>query len=290
MKNISVLGAGAMGERIASNLLESGYNVTVYNRTSKRVESLEKSGAIIALTPESAVQNADIVLSLLRDNNASRAVWFDKENGAILGLKKTTVVVECSTLSSTYCIELADRIIASGADFLDAPIVGSRPQAEARQLIHLAGGDNEVLKRVNDVLSVNAVAIHHVGSIGAGMNMKLAVNAIFGIQVAGLGEVLSVLDKADISKEKAVDILNELPVTSPALKGIGMLMASNNHNPLFPIELVEKDFSYMQSFAKSVGSDSVVTASALLVYQDAIDKGLKENNISGVIKLFEKVP
>jgi len=287
MENISILGTGAMGSCMAANLLEAGYKVTVFNRTQKRALSLELGGAIIAPSPRQAVKDADIIISMLRDDDASRAVWLDKEFGAVLGLKENAIAIECSTLSSVYCQELAEYITSHGEAFLDAPVAGSRPQVEACQLIHLVGGDANVLKSVRDVLSVSASAIHHVGPIGAGMNMKLAVNAIFGIQVAALGEMLSALGKAGISKDEAVGILNELPVTSPALKGVGMLMANGNHAPLFPIELVEKDFKYAQLFVEAADLEPIMTESARCTYQHAIDKGFGADNISGVIQLFE---
>lgn len=290
MKNITILGTGAMGSRMVANLLEAGYNVTVYNRTQKHALLLEQSGAIISPSPSHAVKNADIVISMLRDDDASRAVWLDKKNGAMLGLNEKTIAIECSTLSWGFCQELAKHITERRAEFLDAPVVGSRPQTEAHQLIHLVGGDVQALERAREVLNVSATAIVHIGSTGSGMRMKLAVNAIFGIQVAALGEMLCALDKAGITKETAVGILNELPVTSPALKGIGMLMVAGNHAPLFPIDLVEKDFGYVQSFVEDAGVAPIVTASARRAYQKAIGKGFAADNISGVIQLSEITP
>ena len=140
--------------------------------------------------------------------------------------------MEFSTLSIDWCSELNQQLTHKGISFLDTPVVGSRPQAEQGQLIHLVGGNSQTLKRVKDILLVNANIIHHVGGVTNGMKMKLAVNGLFGIQVAALAEVISLLENSDIPREKIVDVLNKLPITSPALKGIGMLITAKNYKPL----------------------------------------------------------
>lgn len=287
MTNITILGAGAMGSRMAMNLLDAGYAVTVFNRTQKRALPLQQGGALVSASPIEAVKDADIVISMLRDDEASSAVWLNEKTGALLGLQKNAIAIECSTLSLDWCLQLASQIKSTGADFLDAPVVGSRPQAETHQLIHLVGGDAQVLARARNVLGESAAAIHHIGPVGAGMSMKLAANGIFGVQVAALSEILCMLEQAGISKKSAIDILNELPVTSPALKGIGTLMAAGNHTPLFPIDLVEKDFAYIQKLAKNTPLDPRMITAARKSYQIARNKGFGADNISGVIQIFD---
>jgi len=287
MTNITILGTGAMGSRMAINLLEAGYAVTVFNRTRKRALPLQQGGALISASPLEAVKDADIVISMMSNDEASSAVWLDEKTGALAGLRKNTITIECSTLSLSWCLQLAAQIKSAGADFLDAPVVGSRPQAEARQLIHLVGGDAQVLERARKVLGAGAAAIHHIGPVGAGMSMKLAVNGIFGMQVAALSEILCTLEQTGISKKSAIGILNELPVTSPALKGIGALMAAGNHTPLFPIDLVEKDFAYVQRLAENAQLDPLMITAARKSYQTAKNKGFGADNISGVIQIFD---
>ncbi len=287
MTNITILGTGAMGSRMAINLLEAGYAVTVFNRTRKRVLPLQQGGALVSASPIEAVKDADIVISMISNDEASSAVWLDEKTGALPGLRKNAIAIECSTLSLSWCLQLAAQIKSAGADFLDAPVVGSRPQVEARQLIHLVGGDAQVLERAREVLGTGATAIHHIGPVGAGMSMKLAVNGIFGAQVAALSEILCTLEQTGISKKSAIGILNELPVTSPALKGIGTLMTTGNHTPLFPIDLVEKDFAYIQRLAKNAHLNPLMITAARKSYQTAKNKGFGANNVSKVIQIFD---
>lgn len=181
---------------------------------------------------------------------------------------------------------MAAVIQQRGAAFLDAPVVGSRPQAEAGKLIYLVGGEAETLAQVQPILASTSAAIHYVGSVGQGMAMKLAVNALFGIQVAALAEILEMLAPNGIIPETAMKLLAELPVISPAAKAAGSLMVMNHHAPLFPIELVEKDFRYVLQAAQVAEAATPVTTAVHGLYQQAIARGYGNDNITGITQLF----
>lgn len=284
---IAMLGCGAMGSRIAQNLLTADYPVTIYNRTAAKVQSSIDRGAIYAQTPQQAVAQADIIISMTTDDRASRSVWLDPDTGAVNGLRAGAIAIESSTLTVDWTQELAAAIERRGAAFLDVPVVGSRPQAEAGKLIYLAGGSAEVLERVRPVLlAAGGAAVHHIGAVGRGMAMKLAVNALFGIQIAALAETLGMLDRQGIPPAQAMACLGELPVTSLAAKVAGGLMVANNHAPMFPIELVAKDFRYVMQTAQAENA-AMPTASAIHhIYQEAIATGYGSDNITGVARLF----
>ncbi len=286
MKNITILGLGAMGSRLAANLLRAEYNVTVWNRSPDVAQALANQGAIVAPTPRAAAQGAAVVLAMVTDNEASHAVWLDPENGAAAGLSAQAIAVECSTLTVPWTKKLATTVENHGATFLDAPLVGSRPQAEAGKLTFLVGGPAETLAQVQDVLrAAGGSAIHHVGGVGQGMALKLAVNALFGIQVAALAEVLALLAKLGISDAQALACLSELPILSPAARLAGGLMVGQNHAPLFPIALVEKDFRYVLETAEAVGAATPASAAIHTLFQAAIAQGYGGDNITGIAQL-----
>ncbi|NER49707.1 MAG: NAD(P)-dependent oxidoreductase [Symploca sp. SIO1A3] len=286
MSRIAVLGMGAMGSRIAQNLLKTNHQVIVYNRTADKAKSLVEQGAIYAAKPREAAEQADIVISMVTDDLASRAVWLDPETGAILGLSKNAIAIESSTLTVNWTRELAAAIEGHGAEFLDAPVVGSRPQADAGKLIYLVGGKAEILRKVQDILLSVGGTVHHIGSLSQGMAMKLAVNALFGIQVAALAEVLGMLKKHGVTSAKAMECLGNLPILSLAAKGAGNLILANNQTPMFPISLVEKDFRYVLQTAQAVNAQTPTSAAIHQIYQDAIAKGYSNDNITGIAQLF----
>ncbi|MBW4658823.1 MAG: NAD(P)-dependent oxidoreductase [Drouetiella hepatica Uher 2000/2452] len=287
MERIAVLGIGAMGTRMVQNLLKAKYQVVVYNRTEAKVEPLLSQGAIYAATPKEAAEQADFVISMVTNNEASRSVWLDPDAGAVLGLGKEAIAIESSTLTVDWTRDLAAEIESRGAAFLDAPVVGSRPQAEAGKLIYLVGGEAKTLAQAQPVLlAAGASAIHHVGSVGQGMTMKLAVNALFSIQVAALAEMIGMLAKNGITGQKAMECLGELPVISPAAKGAGSLMVVNQHAPLFPIGLVEKDLRYGIQAGQACNALTPVSTAIHSVYQEAIAQGYGDDNITGIVQLF----
>src|ERR1700722_20275891 len=163
---IAVLGLGAMGSRMAARLLGAGHQVSVYNRSAGPAHKLVAAGAVAGKTPRAAAEGAEIVIAMVRDNEASRAIWCDEQDGALRGLGAGAVAIESSTLTPTWVKELGAKLQQRGANFLDAPVVGSRPQADAGQLIHLVGGDADIFVRAKGVLSSLGSAAHHVGPVG----------------------------------------------------------------------------------------------------------------------------
>jgi 3-hydroxyisobutyrate dehydrogenase-like beta-hydroxyacid dehydrogenase len=153
-RTVAVIGLGAMGSRLAHNLLNAGYSVVVHNRTIEKAQPLVDRGAIFTTTPRAAAEQSDVVLSMVTDNEISCQVWLAAETGVILGLTPAKIAIEMSTLTVDWIQELGAAIARHGAVFLDAPMVGSRPQAEAGKLISLVGGQAEILAQVESILTV----------------------------------------------------------------------------------------------------------------------------------------
>ncbi|WP_425146063.1 NAD(P)-dependent oxidoreductase [Deinococcus sp.] len=286
--NVAVLGLGAMGSRMAQNLLRAGHEVVVYNRSPEAAASLEAAGATRAATPRAAAEGADIVVSMVTDDSASRGVWLDEEAGALHGLGAGTLAIESSTLTPGWMLELKGWIEARGAALLDAPVVGSRPQAEAGQLIYLLGGPASSVERARPVLEVMGGTLHHVGEVGQGTALKLAVNALFAVQVAAVGELLGFLHRSGLPEARAAEVLGSLPVTSPAANGALAQIVARTYAPLFPIQLAEKDLTYVLDAAKGVGADLPTSAAVHDVFQRAVQAGYGADQISGVAQLFLK--
>lgn len=289
MSKIAFLGAGAMGERIIHNLLKDKHDVAVYNRSQDTLTSIQEAGARIALTPKDAANGAEIIFAMVRDNDSSKAVWLG-ENGAVHSLKEPSVAIDMSTLTPAWIKDLASHITQTGAAFLEAPVLGTRPQAESAQLIHLIGGASETLEKVSPVLKSISSTIHHVGEWGQAAAMKLAINTQYGVQVAIWAETLAFLERQHIDKKQAVEILNTLPTTSTAMQAAGHLIASKTFMPMFPIELVEKDFAYAEEVAKDIGLDAHTLKTVRRIYLKAKDEGYGNDNIVGVAQMYDPNP
>jgi len=289
MSRVAILGAGAMGSRMAQNLINAGHSVFVYSRTVDKVTPLVNQGAIYCATPREAAATADVIISMVSDNEASRTIWLTPDTGAIAGLSPDQIAIESSTLTVDWVKELAAKIAGTGAAFLDAPVVGSLPQIEAQKLIYLVGGETETLTKVQEILkSAGGSIINHLGEIGKGMAMKLGVNALLGTQIAALAEIIGFLAKNGITGTQAMECLVELPVMSPVAKLYGNLMLSDNRAVLFPIALMEKDFRYVLETAESVNAVTPVSAAIQYVFQEAIAQGYGEENITSIIQTYNR--
>ena len=287
MSKIAFLGLGSMGSRMATNLLAAGYDVTAWNRNLAHAERLVEAGATTRESPREAARGADFVMSMVTDDNASSAVWTDPETGAIAGLSPDATVIEMSTVSPDWIASLSKRVTATGACFLDAPVAGTLPQAENRQLIFFVGGDEEVFEIAKPVLGAMGGTIHHIGPIGYGLLFKLAVNGLLAVQIAAIAETLGLLSKSGLDPSKAMDILATLPIASPAGSGMGKLMIQRDFKPRFKIGLMAKDLRYATETAKARQSDLPVVGSARKVFEAARDSGAADDNVTAIAKLYD---
>ncbi|WP_186075035.1 NAD(P)-dependent oxidoreductase [Burkholderia gladioli] len=285
MAKISILGLGAMGSRMAANLIKAGHQVTVWNRSPQAAHALIEAGARAARTPKEAAGEADFVIAMVRDNDASRQVWLDPDTGAMAGLSADAIAIESSTLTAEWVRELGAQMAGSGRLLLEAPVVGSTPQADAAQLTYLVGGDAGTFARTEAVLKAMGSTIHHVGPLGAGALTKLATNTLLGIQVTVLAELIGMLKRADADVARVLEVVATTPVWSMAAGRLSGLMLAVNFAPQFPVELIEKDFGYT---LQAAGSDAAAPtiAAARGVFRKAIERGFGQDNMTGVVKLF----
>lgn len=235
--HIAFLGLGAMGSRMATHLTQTPHTLTVYNRSAAATAPFE-GHATIAATPADAVEGADVIFSMLRDDDAARAVW----TAALPAVRPGAILVEASTVTPEWIAALTQLARARDARVLDAPVVGTLPQAEAGALVWLVGGAPAAFATVEPILGIMGSVAHHLGESGHGAAAKLMVNAWFAGQVALLDEVLQIAPA--LTTESALNLLGGLPVTAPALRVMGSLMLSGDHASRFPIDLVAKDLGY----------------------------------------------
>lgn len=283
MKTIAWLGLGAMGSQMAARLVNQGHEVVVYNRSSAAVDALVARGARAAQTPAEATAGADVVVAMLSDDEAPQQVWSDPETGAFTRLKAGCVVVESSTLTTAWTQQWARRATQCGARAVAAPVAGTTPQAEAGALIYFAGATSpDALDDLEPLLLCMGQAIHRLSSPREAAFVKLAVNSIFASQVCVLGEVLAAGRALGVEPGGLVEVLNQVPVTSPALKGISGLILKDHRAPMFPIDLVEKDMRYMnETTAAPLPCLEVVRAQ----YARASERGMGGQNINAVARL-----
>ncbi|WP_404667407.1 NAD(P)-dependent oxidoreductase [Roseateles asaccharophilus] len=277
---IALLGLGAMGSRMAARLLAAGHDVVGWNRSPAPLQWLRTQGGRTAASPREAVAGARVVFSMVRDDEASRSVWLDADHGAAAALDTGAIGVECSTLSPAWIEELAASL---AVPLVDAPVAGSRSQAEAGQLIFMAGGPHEAVQRVTPLLLQMGSDVHAVGANGSGSALKLAVNSLFAAQVAVMAEQLAALAHQQVALPVALAALKAMPVTSPAAAGAAAAMLAGAYAPQFPVQLMAKDLAY----ALAAGGQRLpLTESILARFQAAREAGLGDEHVVALHKLY----
>jgi 3-hydroxyisobutyrate dehydrogenase len=282
-QSVAILGLGIMGSGMAANLLNAGFRVTVYNRTASKAQPLVEKGASLALTPADASRGADVVLSMLADDAASREVWVG-EDGALAAANPAAVLIDSSTVSPAWIRELAAAAKAHGNSFLDAPVTGSRRQAEAAQLTFLVGGDAETLEAVRPVLQPMCKGIVHVGPTGSGAKLKLVNNFLCGVQVASFAEGLAWLERSGLDMEKSVEFLKAGAPGSPVIHGVAPRMIARNYDVNFYLRLMAKDLMYALDEAAREHLSLNTAAVARALFEEAIEGGYGDVDMSAVIE------
>ncbi len=286
-ENIAILGLGTMGAGMATNLLKAGFSLSVYNRTAAKAQALIGAGARFASTPVEAAKDASAIISMLADDAASREVWLGKD-GALDAVREGAILIESSTVSPGWVAEFARLAEQHGAELLDAPVTGSRTQAEAGQLSFLVGGKDTALAAATPVLKAMSKEIVHLGPVGSGAKMKLINNFLCGVQVASLAEGLAWIERSGLDRDKALSVLKAGAPGSPLLAAISARMANQTYTVNFLLKLMTKDLLYAQNEAAQCDVDLKTAEVARSLFETAIEQGFGDKDMASVIEPMRK--
>jgi 3-hydroxyisobutyrate dehydrogenase len=272
-----------MGSGMANHLLKAGFPLTVYNRTAERAKPLQQQGAKVASSPREAAKDADVILAMVADDNVSRRVGMG-EDGALAGARRGAIAIDCSTLSPDWIRQLAQAAKEHGCEFLDAPVTGSKPQAENGELLFLVGGDAAVLERARPVLKAMSRDIVHAGPAGSGVLLKLMNNYLCAVQTASLAEAVTVIERSGLDRQKALEVLTKGAPGSPLVKTVSGRMSERDYAVNFMLQLMRKDLTYASAAAQAQGVDFQTGAGALKLFDRATEKGLGEKDFSSIVE------
>jgi len=285
--SIALLGLGTMGQGMAKNLLKAGFPLTVWNRTEARAEALARLGAAAAKTPAQASENASIVFAMLSDDVASRSTWLGQD-GALAAMAAGSVAVECSTLSPDWIRELHAVVTGRGLRMAEAPVTGSRAQAEGGQLNFLVGADADTFATVSPVLQCMSKEILQLGPIGSGAQLKLINNYLCAAQVVSFAEALAWMERTELRLDTALDFLKRGAPGSGILAAMSERMTHRTYEVNFLLHLMAKDQRYAHAAAAQLGIDASMASSALKLFQQAEEQGLGAKDMSAVVEVVRR--
>lgn len=280
---VAFLGLGIMGRGMAANLAKAGHEVTVWNRTpGKTVE-----GARVAGTPAEAAANAEVVWMCVSDTEAVKQVLF-AENGVEQSLRDGMVVVDSSTISPFAEKEFAARVRQHGADYVDAPITGSKIAAESGQLIFMVGGDSATIERLQPLFGAMGKEVRHMGELGQGQATKLTMNLMIALIYEGFAEALVLAEKMEINPEKLLGLIQASMVRSGVVDYKAPFVLRRDFSPNFPLRLMHKDIRLMLDAARELRVKLPGLETVEEIYDVAAEEGLNDLDYAATLTLLEK--
>ncbi|HOK53972.1 MAG TPA: NAD(P)-dependent oxidoreductase [Armatimonadota bacterium] len=237
---IGFIGLGAMGTPMANRLLDAGWKLIVYDRKETACRVLVLKGAAIAVNPREVAEKADIVLTMLSDDNAVRDAAFG-DNGIFAGLGEGKILADISTTSLGLALDLEAAASGVGAKSLDVRVSGSIDHAQTGDLLILVGGNSQVLERVRPVLEVLGKKIIHTGGHGTAASVKIALNILLGLEMQALAETMVLARKSGIAPLIMSEVITSSGLASPLIISKLKQIHNNDFNLRFALKYMQKD-------------------------------------------------
>jgi 3-hydroxyisobutyrate dehydrogenase len=262
MTRVAFIGLGRMGHGMAGRYLDAGFTVAVWNRSKAKAEDLIARGAQWATSPEDAAIDADAVVTMVADDEASRAVWLGKD-GAATTMKAGTLAIECSTVSYLHALDLSRELRGRGLIYIDSPVTGLPDAAASGKLTLLVGADAADLEQARPYLAPLSSTIRHFGAVGTGTVYKLINNLMGAIQIAGIAEGLAIAEQAGLDMKLVLESIETGVAASPQVIRHSRRMATRNFaGASFTASLRHKDAAYAVALAESLLADAPLVGRA----------------------------
>jgi len=288
MANLGFVGLGLMGGRIVRRLLAARHQVSGYNRTRAKAESLIEAGMQWKDSPREVAQAADITLSMVMDSAALSSVT-DGPDGILAGLSTGKIFVDMSTVSPRLIRDLAGRVTATGADMLEAPVSGSIPAAESGTLIIYVGGSTGTLEKVRPIFESLSQKIIHIGESGQAISMKIAINLNLASQLLALFESVLLAERSGIPRGIALDSLLNSVVTSPAMKYRAPFILKMPDEVWFNVAMMQKDLQLALELGRELGVPLFSVALANEMLSAAKAMGYSQQDFAVLFKVLERM-
>lgn len=280
---VAFLGLGIMGRAMAANMAKAGNEVKVWNRTAR--PSVE--GAVTAVSPAEAAQDAEVVWMCVADTEAVERVLFASD-GVEQSLHEGMVVVDSSTIAPSATRQFAERVRQRGSDYVDAPVTGSKIGAEKAQLIFIAGGQQQTIAYLDPLFKAMGKAVLHMGDVSMGQAAKLAMNLNIALIYEGFAESLVLARKLGVDPAKMVELIQASMVKSGVVEYKAPFVLRHDFSPNFPLRLMLKDIHLMLEAARQNRVKLPALETVQELYELATEEGQQDQDYAAMLTLLEK--
>jgi len=288
MERIGFIGLGIMGRGMTHNLLKAGVDVTVWNRTALRMEEFATAGAKTASSSADLAARCDVILICVSDTPDVEKVLFDN-NGVSKGIKPGALIIDHSTISPQKTVEMAGKLNAQGAAYLDAPVSGGSEGAAKGTLSIMIGGQVVDVQRAMPILQAYGKNITHVGDQGAGQMAKLVNQILVVVNQLAASEALLFAQAGGLDLTKTIDAVKGGAAGSWMLANRGPQMIARDFRPGFTIDLQQKDLRLVLEAADKMGVPLMATSMVFQLYRTLQAQGLGGDGNHGLVKALEQL-
>jgi 3-hydroxyisobutyrate dehydrogenase-like beta-hydroxyacid dehydrogenase len=285
---LGFVGLGVMGGGIARRLLEAGHEVHGYNRTREKARPLEELGLVLEESPRAVVESADIVLSMVTNVAALRAVA-EGDDGILAGLMPGKIWIDLTTAAPAVSRELAAQARDRGADMVDAPVSGSVSTLEEGRLSIMVGGRPETFAQVEPILRDVGPKVTHVGENGQALLLKIAINLSLQVQMVAFSEGLLLAEKDGIDREVALDVMLSSVIASPMLKYRGPFVLEQPEEAWFNVDMMQKDMLLALDLGRELDVAMPTTAISNELLTAARGMGLAHHDFAVVFEVLARM-
>ena len=285
---IGIIGIGMLGEAVSLNLLNSGYEVSVYNRTKEKTINVEKKGAKVMESPKILAENTELIIIIVKDAIAVKDVSFGK-NGIIKSKNKNLIIADMSTIDSTESKNIANEFQKNHIQKLEIPVMGGPNVAITGELVMMASGQKTSFDYCKTVFDKIANKIFFLGEQGIANSIKLAMNLQITMLALSLSEGITLVKKSNVDPKIFLEVLNSTYFKTGMSENKAFKMIEGNYNPTFTLANLKKDITTMTNTAKKLGIELPMINKAEELYKDAINEGLGDLDYTGIIEYIKKI-
>lgn len=285
-QKIGFIGLGIMGGPMAANILKAGYDLMVYNRTMEKANFLAAAGAQVAPTPAALTAWADVIILMLTGPEAIDAVIY-AEQGILSAPPGRKVIINISTVPPAYSRNLAGCLEPAGIVFIDAPVSGSKKPAQEGTLAILAGGPENSIKELEPLLLCLGKNIVYCGNVGQGSAMKMTINLLLAIMMAGLCESLNLAQQLELDTGLVLNSLMAGPLGCPLFKLKSDMLQQHDFPVQFPLKHMAKDLRFILQTADEAGAAAPAAHAVFQLYRQSVGRGFGDLDFAAVKKILE---
>jgi 3-hydroxyisobutyrate dehydrogenase len=286
-RRVAFLGLGIMGSRMAANLVEAGFELTVWNRTASKAKRFcDEHRAASAATPAAAASDSDFVVTMVVDGPQVEQILLG-ENGAARTAREGTLCIDCSTIGPTFTRSIGQALAERGIRMVDAPVTGSSPRAQDGTLTIMAGGEAEDFERSGPLLQAMGEVIVYAGPLGNGQMVKLINNAVAAANAAVLGQALVLAARAEVDLDALIAVMRAGSGSSTMLELKAGPMREHDYTTLFKLDHMLKDVRLCLDEGQAVGAPFPFAALTREILTAATGLGHGDDDFAALIEVLE---